>query len=89
MTRRRYLETFRDLQMLAACLHLTDDPPDAVVVDDICCFADTGYSLFSRRQIGLTEPCDNIKCVESASVYWLGIIGPAPCSLRLRICHLG
>ena len=39
---RRYVETYRDLQKLAACMHLSESPPDAVVVDDICSFADAG-----------------------------------------------
>jgi len=36
------VETYRDLQKLAACMHLADSPPAAVVVDDICSFADAG-----------------------------------------------
>lgn len=39
---RRYVDTYRDLQKLAACMHLSDSPPGAVVVDDVCSFADAG-----------------------------------------------
>lgn len=36
----RYLSTAADLQKIAASLHLLDDLPDAIIVDDLSSFVD-------------------------------------------------
>lgn len=39
---RRYLSTAADLRKYAACLHLLDRVPEAIIVDDISAFIEDG-----------------------------------------------
>ncbi len=45
----RYLNTAAELQKYAACLHLQDTVPDAIIVDDISSFLEVGYVTMRRR----------------------------------------
>lgn len=39
----RYLASSADLQRFAACLHLLQDFPHAILIDDICSFTEDRY----------------------------------------------
>ncbi len=46
----RYLASSADLQKFAACLHLLQDFPHAILIDDICSFTEDRYMTSQALQ---------------------------------------
>ncbi|CAL8466736.1 g6272 [Coccomyxa elongata] len=84
----RYLSTAADLQKIAACLHLLDELPEAIIVDDLSSFIDARgpeHGAGDKRQRD-AELVRTLAFLHEATAYASKKLAGIPCVSRNPAC---